>query len=175
MSSGDALLIPSIVPQESSVVRIALADLRSEELVEIVAIWNRRRGDRLMPARDDLLPRAVGRLLRNVSLLKVVPESGDYEFRVVGDVHVQAYGSSHQGARLSDVISEAPVYGSILKATLDSVVKKRRPIAYRGAVGQDVGDAQFVWLETVFLPLGVDGDTVDHVINASVYVQRYTE
>jgi len=60
------------VPEKSSVAVVATTDLTSRELNEIVAAWNDRRANRLMPARGDLLPRALGRHLPNVSLLSVL-------------------------------------------------------------------------------------------------------
>ncbi len=105
-------------------------------------------------------------------LAATLAEEDDYEFRIIGGVHVQAYGVNQQGKRMSDVISEAPAFGQRLKTTADAVVKTRAPLAYRGAVGRDAGDARFLWLETVFLPLGNTVDAADHIVIATVYVPR---
>lgn len=162
--------IPKQVPEKSSVAAIAPAELEAPDLLDILAIWNEKRAGRLLPARGDVLPGPMGRRLRNVSLLSVL--DGDYEFRIIGDTHVQAYGARHQGKRLSEVIAMAPGFGDALKKSVDIVVRKRIPIAYRGAIGRDVGEARFVWLETLFLPLGSTDEAVDHVMTASVYVPR---
>jgi hypothetical protein len=46
------------------------------------------------------------------------------------------------------------------------------PFAVRGWIGKDVPDARFVYHESVFLPFGDDGETVDHELIVSVYVPR---
>jgi hypothetical protein len=148
---------------------ISLAEIDSPELRDILAIWNERRQNRSMPTRENIVPRALGHLVRNVSLVGVISGEEDYEFRVVGGVHVQAYGVNQQGKRLSDVLIEAPGFGGRLKASLDTVVETRAPLAYRGKIGRDVGNARFVWLETAFLPLGTSDAVVDHILIATVY------
>lgn len=167
LESASAL---SVVPEKSTVSPIALSDINSPQLKEVVAVWNRWRQDRPMPTRDEMAPRDLGRLLPNISVVKVVAGEDDYEFRIVGGAHTQAYGASHQGKRVSDVLVEAPGFGERLKACFDSVVSSREPIAYRGKVGRDVGNARFVWVETVFLPLGTASAGVDHVMVGTIYV-----
>jgi hypothetical protein len=157
-------------PEQSSVAAIAPSDLEAPELLEIFAVWNSRRGARLMPARTDVLPAPMRRHIRNVSLLSVL--DGDYEFRVIGEAHIQAYGARHQGKRMSELMAIAPKFAGVLKHSVDIVVRKRIPIAYRGAIGRDVGEARFVWIETMFLPLGQTDEAVDHVMTASIYVPR---
>ena len=156
-----------MVPEKSSVLAISPAELNSSDLRNIYSIWDEKRQSRTMPARNDLLPRALGRCLRNVSLIGIPPGDRDYEFRVIGDVHVQAYGK-----RMSDLIAVAPGFGRVMKATLDTVFNTRAPLAFRGMIGRDAGDARFVWLETIYLPLGAVNDAVDHIIVATVYAPR---
>jgi hypothetical protein len=157
-------------PQKSSVEKIAPNDVSSREMQGVLSIWTERRAGRLMPARDDVLPRAMSRYLPNISLVKVLASELDYEFRIVGNVHAQAYGTRDQGIRMSDVIARDAGFGHALKASFDAVVRKRAPVAYRGPVGLDVGPARFVWLETLFLPLGNTDETVDHLLNAGTYM-----
>lgn len=125
-----------------------------------------------MPSRCGFAPRAIGHLLAYVSLVRVLPEHDDYEFRIIGNAHVQAYGTYDQGKCLSDVAKKAPGYGRALKESLDAVVKSRKPIAYSGVVGCDVGEARFVAFESLFLPLGEYENAVDHIVTAAVYVPR---
>lgn len=158
------------VPETSSVAPISIAEIDSKELQDIVTIWNRWRGGRSMAARSDVAPKTLGRLVRNISLLRVLSTDEDYEFRITGSAHTQAYGASKANKRLSEVLAEAPGFGRRLKNCLDLVVETREPAAYRGKIGRDVGDARFVWLETVFLPLGDSDAAVDHILIATVYV-----
>jgi hypothetical protein len=156
---------------KSSVEAIALADIESEQVQAIVAAWQRLRGMHAMPKRDALSPRDLGHAAAHISLARVIADSDDYEFRIIGDAHVQAYGTSYQGRNVSDVIAQSPRFGRQLKASYDLVRTIRRPYAFRGFIGRDVADARFVWFETAYLPFG-DDDTVDHILNAAVYRPR---
>ncbi len=157
--------------ERSSIAVVSLDMIESDILRELLAIWNGRRAGRAMPSRRDFVPRAVGHLLQYVSLVRVLPERDNYEFRIIGDAHVQAYGTNDQGKCLSDVAKTSPDFGRALKKTLDAVVESLRPIAYGGAIGRDVGETRFVSFESLFLPLG-DDESVDHIISAAVYVPR---
>ena len=160
------------VPEKSSIAIVSPDALGSDVLQGLLAIWNERRAERLMPARSDFSPRAIGQLLKYVSLVRVMSGGDDYEFRIIGDVHVQAYGTRHQGKCLSEVMNEAQGFGRALKKSFDVVVRSRGPIAYSGVIGRDAGEARFVALESLFLPLGDDDDRVDHIVTAGVYVPR---
>ena len=160
------------VPETSTVKLVKPQALGTPELRRVYAIWESCRATRALPGRSDMVPGALGKYLRLVSLLRVIPERDDYEFRIIGDAHVQAYDAYHQGQRMRDVVAEAPGYGSALKSTLDNVVRTRKARAWSGLVGRDAGIARFAWYESLFLPLGETGATVDHVLSAAVYLPR---
>src|SRR5262249_33704364 len=109
-------------------------------------------------------------LLRNVVLLRVIDGGQDYEYRIVGDAHVIAHGFSMQGKNLSRMDDHAPGYGSVLKQLYDYPVRRRTPLALRGWLSMGEDGSEFLYSESVFLPIGPDDETVDHVLNFSVYV-----
>ena len=113
----------------------------------------------------------LGRYAQFTSLARVVDGGDDYEFRVIGDAHVRAYGTSYQGKRVSDLIADAPRFGKQLKASYDLVRVTGRPYGFRGVIGADIPESRFVWFETAYLPFGFDG-AVDHILNAAVYTPR---
>ena len=160
---------PARIPDKTSVEAIALADIESVEVATIVAAWNRWRGLHAMPSREKLVPRDLGRAAAHTSLARVVGGGEDYEFRIIGDAHVRAYGTSYQNKLVSDVIAASPRFGKQLKASYDLVRTTGRAYAFRGLIGRDTPDAAFAWFETCYLPFGSDS-IVDHVLNAAVYV-----
>jgi len=162
--------IPVRIPEKTSVEAIALADVESPEVATIVAAWNKWRGLHAMPGRERLEPRDLGRAAAHISLARVVGEGEDYEFRIIGDAHVQAYGTSYQNKSLLDVIAASPRFGKQLKASYDLVRTTGRAYAFRGLIGRDVPDAAFAWFETCYLPFGAD--SVDHILNAAVYAPK---
>jgi hypothetical protein len=156
------------IPEKTAILRTGPDDTESPEIRAIYDIWNQMRGERPMPTREELLPRALGRLLRNVSLARVLPETNDYELRIIGDAHAEAYGWNGKGLRVSQLISGAPEMGTMLKDSYDLVRTFRLPLGFRGILGRDITQAKFDWFETLYLPLG-SGGVVDHVLNASNY------
>jgi hypothetical protein len=152
----------------SSVDVIAPADAESTAVRHVVQVWRKWCGFSAMPARAKLSPRDLGRTLSNISLARVIAGS-DYEFAIIGDKHVQAYGHSYQGRRLSEVIAAAPRFGRQLQASYDYVRMTGRPLGFRGMIGHDVPDARFEWFETMYLPLGSQAEGVDHVLNVATY------
>jgi hypothetical protein len=160
------------VPERSSVVPIAFADIESERVRAVYEAWLRWRGARPMPTRNEISLRDLGNAAANISLVHAMPQQSDYEFRVIGDAHIQAYGVNFQGRRMSDALRFSPRHGKILKASYDMVCAMRRPYAFRGVVGRDAPKARFVRFETCYLPLGPSPDEVDYVINAAFYTPR---
>ncbi len=134
--------------------------------------WNGLRGTRRFPARTDITPRGMLAFLRNVVLLKVIDDGADYEYRVAGDAHVAAIGVSFQGLFLSHIEAVAPEYGRMSRMTYARICAGAEPYCVRGWMGRDFPDARFAHHESVFLPLGVSGAEVDHLLIVSGYVPR---
>ncbi|HWA30849.1 MAG TPA: hypothetical protein VG867_07115 [Rhizomicrobium sp.] len=160
------------LPEKSSVIPIEIAKIESQRVRAVHDAWERWRGSRLMPARNDIALRDLGNAAVNISLVKVSPDRSDYEFRVIGDAHIQAYGLNFQGRKMSEAIAMAPRFGKILKASYDMICAMRRPYAFRGLIGRDIPELRFVWFETCYFPFGPSPDEVDHVMNVAVYQPR---
>jgi hypothetical protein len=164
--------VPSSLPDRSSLVPVSFVDVESDAVRIAHASWEKWCMGRKMPMRNDVSLRDLGIHAASISLVHVLPAESDYEFRVIGDAHVQAYGVSNQGKRMSKVIANSPRFGKLLKASYDMVCAMRRPYAFRGIMGRDALHTRFVWFETCYLPLGPSPDEVDYVMNATCYVPR---
>ena len=160
------------IPEKSSVVPIAFDSIESARVRVVYDAWLRWRGSRSMPTRNEIALRDLGNAAANISLVHAMPRENDYEFRIIGDAHIQAYGLNFQGKRMSDILAHSPSYGKILKASYDMVCAMRRPYAFRGMVGRDAPKATFIRFETCYLPLGPSPDEVDYVMNAAFYSPR---
>ncbi len=136
-----------------------------------VDYWNRLRGARRYPSRQEMTPRDLAPLLRNLVLIRLVA-GGDYEYRIVGDAHVISHGFSMQGLKVSDVDKFSPGYGPVLKSLYDRAVRKREVYAFRGWMERGEKHKQYIYSESVFMPMGPDEATIDHVLNFSVYTPR---
>lgn len=158
------------IPEYSSGRVITLDMLEAQVLVRIAAYWTRLKGTRKFPARGEVTPRDLGKLLRHVMLVKVV--DGDYGFRIVGDVQVQAYGESYQGMRLSDIALTHRKFAEGTKIFYDASRFGGYAFGYRGWIGRDMPDTRYSYHEMGFFPLGPDEVTVDHLLVAGIYVPR---
>ncbi|MGN6517670.1 MAG: hypothetical protein ACTHLR_17730 [Rhizomicrobium sp.] len=160
------------LPEKSSVVPVEFAKLESQRVRAVYEAWERWRGSRPMPTRNDISLKDLGNTAANISLVRAFPAENDYEYRIIGDAHIQAYGVNLQGHRMSEIPGLYPRYGSLLKATYDMICAMRRPYAFRGLIGRDIPELRFVWFETCYFPLGPSPDEVDHVMNVAVYEPR---
>jgi hypothetical protein len=163
--------IPKNVPENASGV-IALDAIESAIVRQGVECWNGLRGTRSYPSRHDMTPRDLAPLLRHVVLLRLIDGGQDYEYRIVGDAHVISHGFSMQGLRVTDVDKFSPGYGSVLKSLYDRAVRRRGVYAFRGWLERGEKHKQYIYSESVFMPLGPDEATIDHVLNFSVYTPR---
>jgi hypothetical protein len=162
--------VPSSVTDTGG--RIPLDEVESSVVRNGIAYWRQLCDGRPFPTRAEVLPREIRGLLRNICLIKVVDAGADYEYRVIGDAHVIAYGFSMQGKRLSEYDPRAIEHGPVLKRLYDRVVRKREPYALRGWIERSELQKTYIYSESLFAPLG-DGDEVDHIFNVSVYVPSH--
>lgn len=152
---------------------IALEAVDNPILVQALEYWNRLKGGRAFPARGDLMPRDLAPLLRHVCLMRVLEDGADYEYRIVGDAHVISHGFSMQGMRVSDIDRYSPGYGPVLKTLYDRAVRRRTCYAFRGWLERgERNKQQYIYSESVFMPMGPDDATIDHVLNVAVYTPR---
>jgi hypothetical protein len=130
--------------------------------------WLQLKGDRAYPARSEIVPRAIVRLLPHLSLIRLIDGGADYELRIVGDAHVKAHGVSSQGLRVSDVDKFIPGYSAGLKMVYDAAVRERGAIGFRGWFRRGE-QKEKSFSESVLMPLGPDATTIDHVLTFSDY------
>jgi hypothetical protein len=152
--------------------RIALNEIDSPVLQQGIAYWRSLCAGRNFPARGDVTPRGLSSLLRNTTLLRVVDGGADYDYRIVGDAYVMAHGMSFQGKLWSETDKLSPGYHAMIKSIYDRVVRKKEPVALRGWIERSRQQCEPIYSEYVFLPLGTDGATVDHILVFAVYAPR---
>ena len=168
---ADVISLPKNAPQGASGV-LPLDRIESPIVRQGLDYWLRLRGERPYPARSDMVPRDLTALLRHIVLLKLVDGGADYEYRIVGDAHVISHGFNMQGLRVSDVDRFSPGYGPVLKSLYDRAVRRRDAYAFRGWMERGEEHKQYIYSESVFMPLGPDASMIDHVLNFSVYIPR---
>ena len=147
-----------INPKMSTQLAASATVLRAHE--ELFAYWAGLRQRGALPARRDLDPGRIKRLLPTVSLTQVLHDPLDYRLRLAGTGLWGVYGGEITGKRLTDVYNTAAA--DYWRGELDEVVAARRPraghhsMAWRGAAHMTL-----LWLR---LPLASNGRDVDVIL-----------
>ncbi|MCB9948622.1 MAG: PAS domain-containing protein [Rhodospirillaceae bacterium] len=132
--------------------------------------WLRIRGDRDLPGRRDLDPVEIPELLAHVVLMDVATDPLDFRYRLVGtmvDFHLHR---PLTGAWVSQVPHQRA--GSVFWATMESVVRERRPVVSNiPYVGPH---KDFTSIEDLIMPLSADGQTVDMLFITVAFYNRTT-
>lgn len=138
---------------------------------EIYGYWaGLRRGVRL-PARADIQPAELKRLLPTVSLIDVRRDPLSFRVRLAGTGLYGVYGREITGRSLTEVYSSAAA--DYWRQELTAVVEERRPgvgvhsLAWRGA-----GHLSILWLR---LPLASNGRDVDMILGYDTVVGMQSE
>lgn len=139
---------------------------------EMFAYWASLRRGANLPARVDVHPASMKRLLPTVSLIDVVGGSPrDYRLRLAGTGLYGVYGREITGRMIGDVYNTAAV--DYWRKELDKVVDERRPgvgvhsLAWRGAPHMSI-----LWLR---LPLASNGKDVDMILGYDAVVGAAAE
>ena len=157
------------IPQTSSGEIVDVALLEAAVVQRAAARWKRLKGSRRFPH----LPGGVlEQVASNALLLRVLEDGADYEYLSVGDALVSGFREDFSGRRLSDIIANTPRFGLGLKMLYEMVRSGCEPLYYRGWVGADMPDAQFLYYESAVLPFGKDEARVDHILVTSLLVLR---
>lgn len=144
---------------------IPVAEVQNPLLLRGLTLWERLRGSRPFPSRNDMSPRLFAGLLRNTLLVRVTGD--DFEFRIVGDAIVTAQGASFQSLTTAQIDERLPGYGHMLHRAYSMIVADAAPSAFRGWFERKA-DGRAFFHESLGLPLGTDG-VVDHLLILGVY------
>jgi hypothetical protein len=150
---------------DSASVTIGLDEVESPAVRMGIGYWARLCNGRPYPARIEISPRDIRTVLRDTLLIRVLPQ--DYEFRIVGDAHVMAYGFSMLGRKLCEIGELAVERRMGLRRIYDQVCETGEALALRSWVTRSGRDVPRTFSESAFLPLGET--QVDHILVFSTY------
>lgn len=167
----DAQTPPAAFNQISGDV-IEPGDVQSALLRKGLALWQELRGSRLFPSRAQMSPRALGSLLRNTILIKVLDGGREFQIRVIGDAIVSVQNDPIQGKTTAEVEKLLPGFGKLLHKNYSIVCALKTPIARRGQFVREA-DMRMFHREHLMLPLGETDEAVDHIVSLIVYTNPY--
>ncbi|WP_119165443.1 PAS domain-containing protein [Algihabitans albus] len=152
---------PEIDPPE-----IAPEEIAEEILREGLRYWSSKLQPDHLPARGDLDPTEVPRLLPYIELSEVLDGGEDFRFRLVGSHLVDTDHINPTGLRFS-AFFENPAYRAYQLGLYRWVFARRRPLYSRSRVPLPTHSLD-VLTERLYLPLAGDGHTVDVILNFQV-------
>ncbi len=162
----------AVQPERSTYSVVSLDAIENAITRTALDYWRMLRRGRKMPSRAELSPRDMRAILHNVVLIRVIDGGRDYEYRIVGGVFAWAYDVNFQGMYLTQIEAAAPEHGERMRKLYEHVRFHGEALGLYGWVGREVKDSPFVYYESVVLPFGDDGVTVDHLLVASFHVPR---
>lgn len=119
--------------------------------------WNQKRGSKALPARDDIDPSEILKILPHVFLLDVRPEPLDFRYRLIGNKMDEHMTGSYTGLWMSEIPHQkAP---SRIWASCRQVVEQKQPLSSDTPyVGKH---KEFLTTEDLIMPLSDDGEQVN--------------
>jgi hypothetical protein len=122
--------------------------------------WLAKRGSRTIPARADLDPAEIKKLLPMMVLVDVTADARRFVYRLVGTQEVAERGNDPTGKSVAEAF-----FGGSLEETLscyEYVVRKRAPFCYRDPYAAPDGYIQND--DIIYLPLSDDGAGVNMIL-----------
>jgi hypothetical protein len=144
---------------------IAVTDLREPEFLQVLIYWHECRKEKPLPARSDIDPMRIHRILNKVLLIDVLSAAPFFRFKVVGTQIADWAHFDASGRGIDEV--EAISYRNMLFATYSEVRGARKPIAHRIRWDEPNGVHRY---KRLLLPLS-DGDHVNMILSCSVVEQ----
>ena len=142
--------------------------LRYDSLRQALAYWESKRRGRPMPARRDLDPIEIPRLLPWVLLIDVLRDPLDFRYRLIGTEVVAVSRDDFTGTRFSDLPGKGS--DSVIWDNCLTVVRSKAPFSRRPPyVGprDDVHSGQ-----NLLMPLSSDGEQVDMIFQLIAFQWR---
>lgn len=138
-------------------------------LVALYRYWEGKRGGRTMPARRDLDPTEIVKLLPHIYMVDVERDPLRFRYRLIGTAICTFLGRDYTGRAV-----DAATYGEgesldRLLELFTAVVDTRAPVAYKGNIWY-VSGREWRQVEALLMPLSRDGVDVDIIFAGYVTV-----
>jgi hypothetical protein len=148
----------------------AFADaVESPSLRVLVAHWREVRGDRLMPAWNDVSPAAIKAQLPIIWAWKFDPVADEFTGRLAGERIEALFGKSIRGIKMTDVIfgrGQELTFARHKRVVASPLFFRGHGLVYRHMDRFDIG-------ERVILPLADDGANGDGIIGATEFHSNF--
>jgi hypothetical protein len=143
-----------------------LPPMRSQRCAAMAEYWNKRRGDRAFPSRDDIDPGAIKKLLPHVMLTGIEYNPFRVFYRLVG-TEIVRFAKFDFTNCYADALHFQDTEGADWAQFYRAVVEARLPGL--GLSHWTVAGNLQRWIEFVICPLSSDGRIIDRCIAVEDY------
>lgn len=135
--------------------------MRSKISIELYSYWNKVRGARPVPARQEIEPGDIRHILPDLFILELTP-SGDIRIRLAGTNICNLFGRELRGSLFIDLWDAGS--REIMISETQDVMAKLAPALFAAKARTAGGDVER--MEISMLPLTSSGTAVDRLIGA---------
>ena len=137
-------------------------------LLDLLAYWERKRGDRIMPTRADIDPLELKGHLGWLILVDVLPGLEDFRYRLVGTNIVHAVGRDSTGRTVRELYANTAAGYVSMTLKLFRLVAEEAQAVWTGGTLRVLGRGHRQF-QTLMLPL----DTGDGAVGKILVEQRF--
>ncbi len=135
-------------------------------LVAIYHYWDSKRRGRAMPQRPDIDPTEISWLLPHIFMIDIERDPLRFRYRLIGTAICEFLGRDFTG-RTIDATNYSSSQAGELQKIVGTAVENARPVACKGTIFYVPG-REWMLTESVLLPLGKDGVSVDIIFGAQI-------
>lgn len=177
MGMYDELTLENLLSPESAAIArkvgtekiapVGLEALETEALRDFADFWNKARDGMPLPCVSRLDPVEIPRHLSQAILIDVKHDPLAFQFRLVGDGPVQAYGYSTAGMNVMDLEVDGVPVGKMMYEAYAWIAAQRNIVAMKGP-NAALADG-YKRQEMVYLPFSDGGSRIVRILGAAVY------
>lgn len=159
-------------PPETQVEILPLEAMQTPVVCQGIAYWQKLRGSRSFPARDEIEVRDIARLLKHMVVARAIDGGEDFFLSIVGDEVGRCYRAPIMNRRMRDIAADLPNTVQRWLPVYRRVLGSGVPVAVRVTLGLEVPEINFTHAETVCLPFGPAGGPADYIVTFGQHSAR---
>lgn len=155
-----------MTPKPSTVraVELDIDCKRYAEIDFVLAYWQEKKGDRVLPSRADIDPMDIARVLPRVMMVEVSHDPLEFRYRVAGTGLFAMHGQELTGKLAREL--DPPEYGALIHRHYAEVIERRAPCLHLIELNVDYLATSYARL---ILPLSSDGKVIDRLITCEAH------
>ncbi len=142
-----------------------MVEPQEKELKDILAYWESKRADRAMPARRDIDPLEIPKLLPRLLMVDTAERLDDFCYRLYGTEVCKGFENDRTGLHFSQlprIENYDVVYGGYWRTYVE-----KTPVYFHGQIVSEARN--YIRYSRLTLPLSDDGAAVDIILGGVVF------